>query len=103
MESLSFDTGVPVSSEMGLGEGAKDSWDFEVSGKEATKPPVWHTVIPEEPSPGLDSPLMDLPPCPEMMDIEDETIEALFTSDGAEVGNCYIQLTCTWRDNSGAL
>jgi len=86
VESLSVDTGVPVSSEMGLGEGAKDSWDFKVSGKEAMKPPVQHTVIPEEPSLGLDSLLMDLPPHPETTDVGDETIEALFGSDGAEVG-----------------
>jgi len=86
VKSLSVDTGVPISAEMGLGEVANDSWDFKVSIKEATKPPVWHTVIAEEPSPGLDSPLMDLLPHPEMTDIEDETIEALFRSDGAEVG-----------------
>jgi len=86
VESLSVDTGVPVSLVKCLEDGAKDSWDFEVGGKEARKLPVWQTVIPEESSPGLDSLLMDLPPCPEMSNAENETIEALFRSDGVEVG-----------------
>jgi len=86
VESLSVDTGVLISSGSDLEEGTKDSWDFGISGEEVMKPPARQTVSPEEPSPGLDSPLMDLPPHPEMADVEDETIEAIFGSEGVEAG-----------------